>query len=39
VRYIARRVTVLHYGRIFSEGTLAEIEANHDVRRIYLGEQ
>jgi branched-chain amino acid transport system ATP-binding protein len=39
VRYIAHRVTVLHYGRIFSEGTLGEIEANHDVRRIYLGEQ
>jgi len=39
VRYIARRVTVLHYGRIFAEGTLAEIEADRDVRRIYLGEE
>jgi urea transport system ATP-binding protein len=39
VRYVASRVTVLHYGRIFSEGTLAEIESNHEVRRIYLGEQ
>jgi branched-chain amino acid transport system ATP-binding protein len=39
VRYIARRVTVLHNGRIFSEGTLAEIETNQEVRRIYLGEQ
>ncbi len=38
VRHIARRVTVLHYGRIFAEGTLAEIESNQDVRRIYLGE-
>jgi branched-chain amino acid transport system ATP-binding protein len=39
VRLIAHRVTVLHYGRIFGEGTLEEIEANHEVRRIYLGEQ
>lgn len=39
VRYIARQVTVLHYGRIFADGTLAEIEADHDVRRIYLGEE
>jgi len=39
VRQIAQFVTVLHYGSIFAEGTLAEIEANSDVRRIYLGEQ
>jgi urea transport system ATP-binding protein len=39
VRYIARRVTVLHYGRIFTEGSLDEIESNHEVRRIYLGER
>ncbi len=38
VRQIGRSVTVLHYGRIFSEGTLEEIEANQEVRRIYLGE-
>jgi branched-chain amino acid transport system ATP-binding protein len=38
VRQIGRSVTVLHYGRIFGEGTLDEIEANHEVRRIYLGE-
>jgi branched-chain amino acid transport system ATP-binding protein len=39
VRYIAQRVTVLHYGRIFTEGSLDEIESNHQVRRIYLGER
>lgn len=39
VRLVAQRVTVLHYGRIFTEGTLDEIEKNHEVRRIYLGEQ
>ncbi|BDG02492.1 ABC transporter ATP-binding protein [Anaeromyxobacter oryzae] len=39
VRHIARGVTVLHYGRIFADGTLQEIEANQEVRRIYLGEQ
>ena len=38
VRYIAQRVTVLHYGRIFTEGSLEEIESNREVRRIYLGE-
>jgi branched-chain amino acid transport system ATP-binding protein len=38
VREIGRTVTVLHYGRIFSEGTVDEIEANQEVRRIYLGE-
>lgn len=37
VRMIARKVTVLHYGRVFAEGTLADIEANEDVVRIYLG--
>ena len=27
------------FGRIFGEGTLEEIEANHEERRIYLEEQ
>jgi branched-chain amino acid transport system ATP-binding protein len=39
VRFIAERVTVLHYGRIFTEGSLDEIESNQEVRRIYLGER
>jgi urea transport system ATP-binding protein len=39
VRQIARFVTVLHYGSIFAEGRLEEIESNQNVRRIYLGEQ
>jgi len=38
VRYIAQGITVLHYGRIFAEGSLDEIESNQEVRRIYLGE-
>jgi branched-chain amino acid transport system ATP-binding protein len=37
VRQIARTVTVLHLGRIFAEGTIAEIEANSAVTDIYLG--
>ena len=37
VREVAERVTVLHQGRIFAEGTIAEITAHNDVRRIYLG--
>jgi branched-chain amino acid transport system ATP-binding protein len=39
VRYIAQRITVLHYGCIFTEGSLPEIESNREVRRIYLGER
>lgn len=38
VRSIARKVTVLHQGRIFRQGTVAEIERDPDVQRIYLGE-
>lgn len=37
VRMIAEKVTVLHYGKVFAEGTLSEIESNADVVRIYLG--
>lgn len=37
VRKLKSHVTVLHYGRTFAEGTLAEIEANAEVRQIYLG--
>lgn len=37
VRQIAERITVLHNGAIFAEGTVDEIEADEDVKRIYLG--
>jgi len=37
VRQLGAPVTVLHYGRIFAEGSLAEIEQHEEVRRIYLG--
>ncbi len=37
VRQIARTVTVMHLGRTFAEGTIAEIEANPGVTDIYLG--
>ena len=37
VRQIAKRVTVLHFGQIFDEGSLDEIVSNEDVVRIYLG--
>jgi ABC-type uncharacterized transport system ATPase subunit len=37
VREVAQAVTVLHQGRIFAEGTVADITAHEDVRRIYLG--
>ena len=37
VREVAQRVTVLHQGRVFAAGTMDEITADQDVRRIYLG--
>lgn len=37
VRRMAEKVTVLHYGKMFAEGTLSEIERNEDVVNIYLG--
>jgi branched-chain amino acid transport system ATP-binding protein len=38
VRQIAERVTVLHFGRVFAQGTIDEITRNEDVAAIYLGE-
>jgi len=37
VREVADRVTVMHYGRIFADGPLAEVTTRQDVRDIYLG--
>lgn len=37
VREIAQRVTVLHQGRIFADGSLDEVTRRQDVRDIYLG--
>jgi len=37
VREVAQVVTVLHQGRVLAEGSVAEITAHEDVRRIYLG--
>ena len=37
VRQIARRVTVLHFGEIFAQGSIDEIMANDGVAEIYLG--
>jgi branched-chain amino acid transport system ATP-binding protein len=34
---LARRITVMDRGRILAEGSPREIEANPDVRRVYLG--
>ena len=38
VRGLADDVTVLHKGRVMREGTIAEIEGDAEVRRVYLGD-
>jgi len=38
VRSIARKVTVLHQGRVLAEGRMDEIQNNADVIEVYLGE-
>ncbi len=38
VRQIAHKVTVLHFGKIFAEGTIDEIVADERVAAIYLGD-
>lgn len=38
VREIAQRVRVMHLGRILTEGSLAQVEANNQVRKVYLGQ-
>lgn len=37
IRQIAQRVTVLHFGKVFDEGSIDDITRNEDVVRIYLG--
>lgn len=37
VKEIARKVTVLHYGKKFAEGSMEEIVNNESVQQIYLG--
>ncbi len=37
LRRFARRVTVLHEGRVLSEGTVDEVQADERVRDVYLG--
>ena len=37
VRELAGRVVVLHQGRVFADGSVAEVTARQDVRDIYLG--
>jgi branched-chain amino acid transport system ATP-binding protein len=34
----ADRVTVLHQGKVFTEGSRDDVSANTEVQRIYLGE-
>ena len=35
---ICERLLVLHHGEFLAEGTPADIKANEDVRRVYLGQ-
>jgi branched-chain amino acid transport system ATP-binding protein len=34
---VARRITVLHQGSVLAEGAPAEVRANPEVQRVYLG--
>ena len=38
VRSIARRVTVLHEGRVLAEGDMNSVQNNPEVIKVYLGE-
>jgi urea transport system ATP-binding protein len=38
VRSIARKVTVLHEGRVLAEGDMNTIQADTQVKQVYLGE-
>jgi urea transport system ATP-binding protein len=37
VRSLARRVTVLHEGRVLCEGSVDEVQQDPRVREVYLG--
>jgi branched-chain amino acid transport system ATP-binding protein len=37
IRALAARTSVLHYGKLFAQGSFDDIAADADVRRIYLG--
>ena len=37
VRNLDSRTSVLHFGKLFAQGSFGEIEQNEDVHRIYLG--
>jgi urea transport system ATP-binding protein len=38
VRSLNSRVTVLHQGSVLAEGSMSDIQANNEVKRVYLGE-
>lgn len=38
VRSLDSRVTVLHQGSVLAEGSMADIQSNAEVKRVYLGE-
>lgn len=37
IRDLCARTSVLHYGKLFAQGSFDEIASDADVRRIYLG--
>jgi len=37
VRRFAHKVTVMHEGKVLTEGTVAEVQRDETVREVYLG--
>jgi branched-chain amino acid transport system ATP-binding protein len=35
---LSERILVLHHGRLIADGSPAEIQADREVRRVYLGQ-
>jgi len=37
VKMVAKKVTVLHQGKLLAEGTLEKVQEDEQVKQVYLG--